>query len=228
MHNRVQISILYEDNHIIVVEKPCNIPTQADDSNDPDLLALIKSDLKHRHNKPGNVFLGLVHRLDRPVGGVMVFAKTSKAASGLSDQIRRKEFKKTYLAIVHGILPKKSDQLVHYLLKNHETNIVKSVTQGTPGSKEAVLDYTQIYSTQNLTCVKIQLHTGRSHQIRVQFSTIGNPLYGDHKYGECNGHEQIALWSNEISFKHPTKEETIALGVKPPDTYPWNLFNGIQ
>lgn len=225
MLNRVQINILYEDNHIIVVEKPFNIPTQEDDSKDPDLLTLIKADLKQRHNKPGNVFLGLVHRLDRPVGGVMVFAKTSKAASRLSDQIRKKEFKKTYLAIVHGKLPKSSDQLIHYLLKNHDNNMVKAVAQGTSGSKEAILDYTQVFNIDNLTCVKIQLHTGRSHQIRVQFSTIGHPLYGDHRYGKCVGHEQIALWSNEISFKHPTKEETLSFKLNPPDTYPWNLFN---
>lgn len=225
MLNKVQINILYEDNHIIVVEKPCNIPTQEDDSKDPDLLTLIKADLKQRHNKPGNVFLGLVHRLDRPVGGVMVFAKTSKAASRLSDQIRIKEFKKTYLAIVHGILPENSGQLVHYLLKNRENNMVKAVPQGAPGSKEAILDYSQISNKHDLTYVEVQLHTGRSHQIRVQFSTIGHPLYGDHRYGKCVGHEQIALWSNEISFKHPTKEETLSFKLNPPDTYPWNLFN---
>ncbi len=220
------VKILYEDNHLLVVEKPVNIPVQEDRTGDKDLLTLLKEDIKQRYNKPGNVFLGLVHRLDRPVGGVMVFAKTSKAASRLSEQVRARGFKKTYLAVAHGIPVKQRDSLEHYLLKDSVTNTVSVVEADTPGAKHASLDYIVSISADGLSLVKINLHTGRPHQIRVQFAAIGHPLYGDQKYGvEINKPgQQLALWSAEIICKHPTRDEKMVFRSKVPDIYPLSLF----
>jgi len=179
------MKILYEDNHIIVVEKMPNIPSQGDKTGDTDMLTLIKEYLKEKYNKPGNVYLGLVHRLDRPVGGVMCFAKTSKAAARLSEQVREKELKKKYLVIVDGKLEKEKDILEDYLLKNEKNNLSKVVKEGTKNSKFASLDYKVIkYNEEiNLSVLEINLHTGRHHQIRVQFSSRGHSIYGDQKYG---------------------------------------------
>ena len=179
------MKILYEDNHIIVVEKIPNIPSQGDKTGDTDMLTLIKEYLKEKYNKPGNVYLGLIHRLDRPVGGVMVFAKTSKAAARLSEQVRNKELKKKYLVIVDGKLEKNKDTLEDYLLKNEKNNLSKVVNEGTKNSKLAVLDYEVIKHNEeiNLSVLKVNLHTGRHHQIRVQFSSRGHSIYGDQKYG---------------------------------------------
>lgn len=223
------IKIIYEDNHLLVVEKPVNIPTQKDESNDEDLLTLLKEDIKIRYDKPGNVYLGLVHRLDRPVGGVMVFARTSKAASRLSDQIRKREFQKTYLAVVHGQPDRKEDTLRHYLLKDSAQNIVHTVDKSVGGAKEAVLDYTMLESIEGFSLVRVKLHTGRSHQIRVQFSAIGHPLYGDQKYGTGLNKpgQQLALWSSEIILMHPTTREELTFRSSPPDTFPWDCFKRI-
>ena len=169
-------NILYEDNHIIVVEKKINVPVQEDESQDPDLVNILKDYLKVKYDKPGNVYLGLVHRLDRPVGGIMVFAKTSKAAARLNEQIRNKKFGKKYYAVVEGEVAD-SDTLVDKLYKNVKTNMVVIDDKG----KEAVLNYTRILTVNNLSLVDIELKTGRSHQIRVQFSSRGNPLYGDQR-----------------------------------------------
>lgn len=223
------MKIIYEDNHLLVVEKPVNIPSQADETNDPDMLAILKEDIKVRYNKPGNVFLGLVHRLDRPVGGAMVFARTSKAASRLSEQVRSRGLKKVYLAVVHGSPAQKSARLEHFLLKDSSSNTVKAVDRSVEGSKEAILDYTVLENTGNLSLVRINLHTGRSHQIRVQFSTIGHPLYGDQKYGSRLNKpgRQLALWSHEISCQHPTRQEKMTFLSSPPDSVPWNLFKSL-
>ncbi|MCX7749945.1 MAG: RluA family pseudouridine synthase [Clostridia bacterium] len=221
------IKIIYEDNHLLVVEKPVNIPTQADESKDLDLLTLLKEDIKRRYDKPGNVYLGLVHRLDRPVGGVMVFAKTSKAASRLSDQMRTGDFKKVYFAVVHGHIKKTRGRLEHYLLKDHTSNMVSAVSGPEGGAKLAVLDYDVIHTCEHLSLVKVHLHTGRSHQIRVQFSTIGHPLYGDQRYGMHLNKpgQQIALWSTEIRFMHPTSKEEMKFPSLPPNVRPWDLFS---
>lgn len=220
------IRIIYEDNHLLVVQKPVNVISQADDTNDPDMLTLLKEDLKQRYNKPGQVYLGLVHRLDRPVGGVMVFAKTSKAASRLSDQIRRREFKKVYLAVLHGVPDNKSGMLKHYLLKDAATNTVYPVPMGREGAKEAILEYTVLDCQDGLSLVKVNLHTGRPHQIRVQFAATGHPLYGDQKYGAQKNKpgQQIALWSTEITCKHPTRDEEMRFESEPPQEFPWNIF----
>lgn len=222
---RPRIPILYEDNHLLVVEKPVNLLTQGDSSGDPDLLSLLKQEIKVRYGKPGRVYLGLVHRLDRPVGGVMVFARTSKAASRLAEQLRTGGFKKTYLAVVHDRLEIKG-HLEHYLAKDRATNLVYVVSPAEPGGKKAILDYEVLSEKEGLSLVRIHLLTGRSHQIRVQFSTIGHPLYGDQKYGSSLNKpgQQIALWSHQILLRHPTKKEEMIFTSSPPERRPWSLF----
>ncbi len=222
----MKINLIFEDNHLLVVEKPVNMPTQSDRTGDPDLLTFLKNDLKVRYQKPGNVYLGLVHRLDRPVGGVMVFAKTSKAASRLSAQIREGKLEKGYLAVARGILKIKNHHLHNYLVKDIRQNIVTVVPDSTPESKEAFLDYSVIGEFENLSLLKITLGTGRSHQIRVQLAAIGHPLYGDQKYGaEINqAGEQLALFSYRLCLQHPTSKELIEFKAIPQLTYPWTVF----
>ncbi|WP_248925510.1 RluA family pseudouridine synthase [Paenibacillus hamazuiensis] len=220
------VPILYEDNHVLVAVKPVNVPTQEDDSRDPDLLTYLKQDIKIRFQKPGNVYLGLVHRLDRPVGGVMVFAKTSKAASRLSDAVRTRTLRKTYTAVVRGRPKQPQATLKHYLLKDERTNTVSVVPPDKSGAKEAVLDYRVIGSSEGLSLVRIHLHTGRPHQIRVQFAAIGCPLYGDQRYGAKlnEAGQQIALWATQLTFEHPTLKETMSFSSMPPNEYPWHLW----
>ena len=202
--------IIFEDNHIIVVNKAANMPTQADISDDLDLLSLLKLYIKERDKKAGNVYLGMVHRIDRPVSGVMVFAKTSKAAKRLSEQIREKKFKKTYLALVEGIPEKNNERLIHHLIKDSKKNKVTAFTKAQTNSKEAILDYSIEKKYTSKSLLRINLLTGRSHQIRCQLSEIGHPIIGDLKYGfnkneawdiQKNG---IALFSSYLSFIHPT------------------------
>lgn len=162
------IKVIYEDNHLLVVEKPVNILSQGDNTNDKDMVNLLKDYIKKKYNKPGNVYIGLIHRLDRPVGGVMVFAKTSKAASRLSEQVRSKTFKKTYLAVVHGKIKSNSDILKDFLYKNKKTNMVTVVKKNHKDAKEAELNYNVLNFKENLSLVQVNLKTGRSHQIRVQ------------------------------------------------------------
>lgn len=221
------VPILYEDNHLLVVVKPVNMPTQEDESRDPDLLSFLKDDLKRRYSKPGNVYLGLVHRLDRPVGGAMVFAKTSKAASRLSDAVRTRSISKTYTAVVRGKPHAPQATLKHYLLKDTRTNTVTSVPQGKESAKEAILDYRVLASSEGLSLVRVHLHTGRPHQIRVQFQTIGCPLYGDQRYGAAVNRpgQQIALWATHLSFEHPTTKEPLSFTSLPPEEEPWTLWS---
>lgn len=223
----MKIKILYEDNHLLVIEKPVNIPVQEDASRDRDLLTILKEDIKVRFNKPGNVYLGLVHRLDRPVGGVMVFAKTSKAASRLSDVIRKNELTRKYVAVVRGVPKKERAELTHYLSKDTQKNIVRAVGPNDKNGKKAVLDYEVLSTKENLSLVSVKLHTGRSHQIRVQLSEIGHPLFGDQKYGQQQNQkgQQIALWAQLLEFPHPTTKEVIRVECSPPDVYPWNLWS---
>ncbi|MCI8545283.1 MAG: RluA family pseudouridine synthase [Bacilli bacterium] len=215
------IDIIYEDNHVLVVEKPVNILVQADDTHDKDLLSILKEDIKKRYQKPGNVYLGLVHRLDRPVGGIMVFAKTSKAASRLSEQVRNHQIQKKYYAIVEGNLDKKQGTLRDYLKKNEKLNKVFIDRSG----KESILNYLVVDSKENYSLVDIDLKTGRSHQIRVQFSSRNHPLYGDQKYNKNSKiGEQIALYAYELSFYHPITKDKMTFNKKPSRTFPWSLF----
>lgn len=217
-----KLRVLYEDNHVIVVVKEKNVLSQADNTHDIDMLTIIKKYLKEKYNKPGNVYLGLVHRLDRPVSGIMVFAKTSKAASRLSDQVRKKEIKKTYMAVVKGIIKKDGDTFVDYLLKLDNGNTI--VTTKDKG-KESVLTYKVLKRNceKNETLVSIDLKTGRHHQIRVQFASRGYPLCGDQRYGKSDK-TQIALCAYKLEFIHPTTKQLMKFEIeKPLDTY-WTDF----
>ncbi len=221
-----KLNILYEDNHIIVVEKPVNIPSQGDKTGDEDMLTIIKKYIKEKYNKPGNVYLGLVHRLDRPVGGVMVFAKTSKAASRLSEQIRNNQFGKKYLVIVNGKIEPVNGIFEDYLLKNEKNNMSKVVKDGTKNSKYAKLDYEVIKFNEetNLSLVKVRLHTGRHHQIRVQFSNRGNSIYGDQKYGGRGHGKQICLWAYELEILNPITSEKMNFKCLPKTDGSWKIL----
>lgn len=214
------VNVIYEDNHLLVVEKPINVPVQEDNSKDKDMLTILKEYLKVKYNKPGNVYLGLVHRLDRPVGGVMVFAKTSKCASRLSDQIRLNKFNKIYNAVVEGTI-KEEDKLTDYLLKDTKNNIVRVDKNG----KESVLYYRKIKTIDNLNLIEIKLETGRSHQIRVQMSHNGNPLFGDQKYNKNSKvGEQLALYAKKLEFYHPITNELLTFEIDLPNRYPFSIF----
>lgn len=211
----MKLNVLYEDNHIIVVEKPAGVPTQADSSCDTDMYNLVKEYIKEKYNKPGDVFIGIVHRLDRPVGGVMVFARTSKGASRLSEQIRNHTFEKTYFAMVRGCPLENTGILEDYLVKDEKNNIVSVSTKDDRDAKLAILSYEVIKKIGDTALVKIDLKTGRAHQIRVQFANIGCPLIGDAKYGNKSGRSDIMLWAYKIKFKHPTKNEIMSFQSKP-------------
>ena len=215
------INVIYEDNHLLVVEKPINIPTQEDNTKDKDLLTILKKYIKEKYNKPGNVYLGLVHRLDRPVGGIMVFARTSKAASRLSEQVRNKTFKKTYNAVVIGNI-ENTGKLKDNLLKDEKRNIVKVDKNG----KEAILNFKKLNYKNNMSLVEINLQTGRSHQIRVQMANHGYPLFGDQKYNKtAKIGEQIALFAKKIEFIHPTTNELLTFELDLPNRYPFTILD---
>lgn len=224
------LKVIYEDNHIIVVEKIPNIPSQSDKTGDIDMLTLVKNYIKEKYNKPGNVYLGLVHRLDRPVGGIMVFAKTSKAAGRLSQQVRDKIFKKEYLTVVDGKIDKKSGTLEDYLYKDERNNISKVVNKDKKNAKLAKLDYEVLAynEVKNLSLVKVNLHTGRHHQIRVQFSNFGHSIFGDQKYGTRGQGKQIALWAYKLSIKHPITKEDMTFKDFPESNGTWCILKDIK
>ena len=219
--------ILYEDNHIIVVLKPQNVPSQGDDSKDPDMLSLVKEYIKETYKKEGNVYVGLVHRLDRPTGGVMVFAKSSKAAARLSEQLKAGDFEKKYFAVLCGVPREKKAVLTNYLKKNAVNNMVYVCGPTVEGAKLAELDYKILQETNDLSLAEIRLHTGRSHQIRVQMNFLGTPVYGDMRYGGENAVKgNLALYATTLSFTHPVSKERYTFKVEPPkDKNPWKLFN---
>ena len=228
--NEINLKVIYEDNHIIVVEKPANIPSQGDKTGDLDMLTIIKAYLKEKYNKPGNVYLGLVHRLDRPVGGVMVFAKTSKAASRLSEQVREKVFKKKYLVIVNGKFEEKKGTLKDYLLKKERLNKSRVVEEGTKNSKYAELDYEVLKydKEQNLSLLKINLHTGRHHQIRVQLSSRDHSIYGDAKYNGRGSARQLYLWAYELTIQNVISKEEMTFTSIPEKEKAWKILEGIK
>lgn len=226
----ITLKIIYEDNHIIVAQKPVNIPSQGDKTGDIDMLTIIKQYIKEKHNKPGNVYLGLIHRLDRPVGGVMVFAKTSKAASRLSEQVREKIFKKKYLVIANGKFNNNNGTLEDYMLKNEKTNMSKIVKEGTNNAKYAQLDYEVLkYDPElNLSVLKINLHTGRHHQIRVQLSSREHSIYGDQKYGGRGHGKQICLWAYELTIQHPITKEQMTFTSIPEKKGSWKILEDLK
>ena len=225
-----ELKIVYEDNHIIVVEKIPNIPSQADKTKDEDMLTKVKEYLKETYHKPGNVYLGLIHRLDRPVGGVMVFAKTSKAATRLSEQVRQKVFQKQYLAIVDGKMEQSKAVLEDYLLKNERNNLSKVVKEGTQNAKLAKLQYEEVsYNKQShLSLLKIDLYTGRHHQIRVQLASRGHSIYGDQKYGTQGKGKQIALWAYKLTIVHPITKEEMTFYDAPNPVGSWEMLEDLK
>lgn len=224
--NKDGLIILYEDNHLLVVLKPQGVPACEDSSKDKDMLTVLKEYLKEKYSKTGNVFVGLVHRLDRPTGGVMVFAKTSKCASRLSESLKDGEFEKTYLAILSGVPKNTSGRLTHYLKKNALTNTVYTVGMAADDAKKAELDYEIKEQKGNYCLAEIKLLTGRSHQIRVQFAAIGAPVLADAKYSETDGAGgNLALWAYKLVFPHPITKERMVFIAEPPDANPWKAFN---
>ena len=221
------VAILHEDNSVLVVVKPQNIPSQGDASGDLDLLTLLKQYVKDKYNKPGNVYLGLVHRLDRPTGGVMVFAKNSKSAERLSKQIVDGQMSKFYLTTVLGAPKETKGTLVNYLKKNALTNTVYVATVGDHNAKRAELSYELLEAQQDVSLIKVQLGTGRSHQIRVQFSAIGCPVFGDVRYGgdALSKGANLALWAYRLEFDHPVSHEHMVFVAYPPKTEPWARFD---
>ena len=220
----MNLNILYEDNHLLIAVKPQNIPAQADDSHDPDLLTMLKAYIKEAYQKPGAVYLGLVHRLDRPCGGVMAFARTSKAAARLGAQLQSRRMSRSYFAVVHGTLPKEG-VLQDWLCKDTRTNISRVVEPGTPGAKFARLHFWCIAQDKDTTLVRVQLDTGRSHQIRVQFSHAGHALLHDQKYDPAATRGNLALWAYRLQLEHPTRREAMVFTCPPPDEAPWNRFD---
>ena len=216
--------VVLEDNHLLIVVKPPNMPTQADASGDPDLQSVMKQYLKDKYAKPGEVYLGLVHRLDRPVGGLVALARTGKAAARLSEQVRTKTMERRYLAVVRGEAPE-TGELTDWLLKDPGTNTVRTVPEGTDGAKEARLSFHRLAQKKEMSLLLVTLFTGRSHQIRVQLSHAGFPLFGDARYGKGRPGEQIALWGAFLSLMHPTKKERLNFSALPPaETNPWCCF----
>ena len=218
--------ILYEDNHIVVAVKPQNVPSQSDNTGDLSFQDMVRKYIRDKYNKPGNVFTGLVHRLDRPAGGVMVFARTSKAASRLSKELAEHRLRKVYYAVLGGNVYDLPDAgtLEDWLCKDHTRNSSRVCREAAPGAKLAVLDYQVLDRRDGLALVRIELQTGRSHQIRVQFASRGTPLVGDYRYGGPKG-TALCLWSAELSLVHPTRKEEMTFGAPPPDEAPWNLFH---
>lgn len=217
------VDVLYEDNHLLVVVKPPNLPAQADRSGDDDLLSILKRYIGNKYQKPGNVYLGLVHRLDRPVGGVMVFARTSKAAARLSAAFAEHAQDRRYLAVLQGELAGERT-LEDDLLKDGSTGTVRVVAPGTPGAKRARLRTAPIARRDGLTLTEATLYTGRAHQIRVQHAHAGFPLWGDARYGGGRPGQPIALWAASLALEHPTRHEPMRFAAPPPDAGAWRLF----
>ena len=218
-------NIIFEDNHVLVVLKEQNLACCPDDSKDENLLDILKAYLKEKYQKPGNVYLGLVHRLDRPTGGVMVFAKTSKAAARLTEQMKTGDFEKKYLTVLNGTLDPEEGKMENWLKKNAVNNMVYLTPQGTEGAKYALLDYRTLVPAGKYSLVEIKLHTGRSHQIRVQTAGAGHPVFGDMRYGGEKAQKgKLALWAYSLSFTHPVTKERMRFVALPPDASPWKEF----
>jgi 23S rRNA pseudouridine1911/1915/1917 synthase len=214
------MNVLYMDNMILVAVKPENVPSQADATGDPSFLAQAKEYVKQAYGKQGNIYVGLVHRLDRPAGGIMVFARNSKAAKRLSDQVRNHEFVKTYYAVVTANV-EESGRLVDYLLKDRKSNTTSVVSKETPGAKWAAFSYERVAERDGYTLLKIDLETGRPHQIRVQLANIGAPLLGDKRYGgRPYGH--MCLWAGALSVIHPVTKERMEFTAPLPEYFPVN------
>ena len=218
--------VIYEDNHIIIVSKDAGEIVQGDKTGDSPLSETVKAYIKEKYDKPGNVFIGVPHRLDRPVSGIVVLAKTSKALSRLSEMFRDGEVQKTYWAIVKNMPPKNEDELVHYLVRNEKLNKSFAYDHEVPNSKKAILHYKIIGKSDNYYLLEVDLKTGRHHQIRCQLAKIGCPIKGDLKYGSerSNPDGSICLHARKVSFLHPVKKITIEVKAVVPQTNLWTSF----
>ena len=218
------LQVLYEDNHLIIINKRPGDIVQGDQTGDEPLSGVVKEYLKNRYNKPGNVYLGVVHRLDRPTSGIVVFARTSKALPRLNKLFQDKEAKKIYWAVVKNAPPKEKDSLVHYLKRNPKQNKSYAHLKEVPESKKAILDYEVLKKLNSLYLLRVALHTGRHHQIRAQLTAIGCPIKGDLKYGfdRSNKDGSIHLHSRELTFVHPVKKEELHIVAPPPSDPVWN------
>lgn len=215
-----RLEILYEDNHCLAIVKPARMLVAGDRTGDKNLLDLAKEYLKEKYQKPGNVFLGLVHRLDRPVSGIVLFARTSKGASRLSEQFRLRNITKKYLAIVEGVPAKGNGKCRSWLLKDEQTNLVRIVPEGSTGAREGRLTWTVIEQGKSRAILEIELETGRSHQIRVQLAEMGHPICGDVKYGSTTKTRgAIGLHASQLFFEHPTTHEEIRLSSPAPEVW---------
>ena len=220
------LQIVYEDNCLLVAVKPYDIPVQADESGDGDMLSMLKQYLVEKYNKPGDAYLGLVHRLDRPTGGVMVFAKNSKTAARLCEAIKEGDVEKRYLAVVEGTPRFRADKLTCYLKKDPATNTVSKVPALVEGAKYAELDYKLLTSHGSMSLLQVNLVTGRAHQIRVQLADMGNPIIGDKKYGHGEGKRiPMALWACQLKLTHPVNGKEMVFRVYPPEVAPWTSFD---
>ena len=221
--NKVNLQILHEDNHIIVVKKRVGDIVQGDKTGDKPLSEVVKEYIKEKYNKSGDVFLGVVHRLDRPTTGIVVFAKTSKALERLNTMFSTRETKKTYWAIVKNQPPKTEDTLTHFLKRNPKNNTSKAHLKEVPESKKAILDYKIIQKLDNYYVLEINLHTGRHHQIRAQLTAIGCPIKGDLKYGfdRSNQDGGIHLHARKLAFIHPVSKENIEIIAPTPHEVLW-------
>lgn len=222
--------ILFEDNHILIVNKRAGDIVQGDKTGDEPLPEKLKAYLKEKYNKPGAVFLGVVHRLDRPVSGAVIFARTSKALSRLTVMVKEREVRKTYWALVNQAPPETEQRLVHNLRKNEKQNKSYVVKEQTSGAKEAVLQYKLLASSKTMHLLEIDLLTGRHHQIRAQLSAIGCPIRGDLKYGDnrSNSDGSICLHARNLSFTHPVTGQELNIKAGLPLLQPWQLFVSIQ
>ena len=217
------LDVLYQDNHIIVVNKRVGDIVQGDKTGDKPLSDVVKEYIKDKYSKPGEVFLGVVHRLDRPTTGIVVFARTSKALTRLNDMFKNRETEKTYWAIVKNRPERDSAILVHYLKRNEKSNMSKAFAKEVPESKKASFDYTTIKQLTNYTALEINLHTGRHHQIRSQLSAIGSPIKGDLKYGadRSNPDGGICLHARKLAFLHPVSKEPVLITAPVPEEALW-------
>lgn len=226
MRKPIKDRILYEDNHLLIVNKLPGEIVQGDKTGDVCLIEDVKEYIKEKYDKPGNVFAGLVHRIDRPVGGAVIFAKTSKALSRMTQKIQNREFSKTYLAIVKNRPPKDADELSDYMVKNEKQNKSYVVSSSTKGAKLAQLRYRVIASSDSYYLLEVELITGRHHQIRTQLSHIGCPIKGDLKYGypRSNPDASICLHAYKIKFEHPTLKTLVEVVAPKPEGTPWEFF----
>ena len=224
------MTVVYEDNHIIVVNKDSGEIVQGDKTGDTPLSDIVKEYIKEKHNKPGNVFLGVVHRLDRPVSGLVVFAKTSKALSRLCDMFRLGNVHKTYWAITKNVPSHPEGHLEQWIVRNEKQNKSYVYNREVPNSKKAMLDYRVIGYSDNYTLIEVHLLTGRHHQIRCQLAAMGCPIKGDLKYGakRSNPDGSISLMSRHIEFVHPVSKENISLSAPLPDNSLWTVFKEIN